>query len=189
VKFLADLTTTPGTTGQVLTATTGAAPAWAVLPQSLPAGSLIMFGGSAAPGGWVICDGSAVSRTTFAALFAVIGTTYGVGDGSTTFNLPNFVAAFPRGNTPASNGGSATHIHSLSDAGQAANTIGSATPWVLQRRVTAASWTSTHGGSSGTTVAANGTVEGAATALLGNTDVNSSTALPPYTGVCFIIKT
>ena len=42
-----------------------------------------------APNGWLICDGSAVSRTTYATLFAVIGTTYGTGDGSTTFNLPD----------------------------------------------------------------------------------------------------
>lgn len=48
-----------------------------------------------APSGWLICDGSAVSRTTYADLFAVIGTTYGAGDSSTTFNIPNF-----KGNTP-----------------------------------------------------------------------------------------
>lgn len=42
------------------------------------------------PTGWLSCDGSAVSRTTYAKLFSVIGTTYGVGDGSTTFNLPNY---------------------------------------------------------------------------------------------------
>lgn len=41
------------------------------------------------PTGWLICDGSAISRTTYADLFAIIGTTYGAGDGSTTFNLPN----------------------------------------------------------------------------------------------------
>lgn len=41
------------------------------------------------PSGWILCDGSAVSRAGFSALFALIGTTYGIGDGSTTFNLPN----------------------------------------------------------------------------------------------------
>lgn len=54
------------------------------------AGELKMFAGSTAPTGWLLCDGSAVSRTTFAGLFAVVGTTYGAGDGSTTFNLPDF---------------------------------------------------------------------------------------------------
>lgn len=60
-----------------------------VVEETLPTGMIVPFGGSAAPAGFLLCDGSAVSRTTFAALFAVIGTQYGVGDGSTTFNLPN----------------------------------------------------------------------------------------------------
>jgi microcystin-dependent protein len=47
------------------------------------------FAGAAAPAGWLLCNGSAVSRTTYAALFAAISTVYGVGDGSTTFNLPD----------------------------------------------------------------------------------------------------
>jgi len=63
----------------------------------LPAGTMVMYGGSTAPSGWLLADGSAVSRTTYAALFAAIGTTYGVGDGSTTFNLPDFRGVFPKG--------------------------------------------------------------------------------------------
>ncbi len=55
----------------------------------VPAGVVLPYAGSAAPTGWLICDGSAVSRTTYAALFTAIGTTYGTGDGSTTFNLPS----------------------------------------------------------------------------------------------------
>jgi len=47
--------------------------------------------------GWLYCDGSPVSRSTYADLFAAIGTTYGVGDGSTTFNLPDFRGVFLRG--------------------------------------------------------------------------------------------
>ena len=52
-------------------------------------GSIIPYGGSTAPSGYLLCDGSAVSRTTYSALFTVIGTTYGPGDGNTTFNIPN----------------------------------------------------------------------------------------------------
>jgi microcystin-dependent protein len=63
----------------------------------LPAGSIIEFGGSVAPTGWLECDGSAVSRTVQAALFAAIGTTHGAGDGSTTFNLPDKRGYFTRG--------------------------------------------------------------------------------------------
>jgi len=56
--------------------------------NSVPSGTLVDFAGTAAPSGWLVCDGSAISRTTYAALFAVIGTTWGAGDGSTTFNIP-----------------------------------------------------------------------------------------------------
>lgn len=55
-----------------------------------PPGLLAPFAGSAIPSGWLLCDGRAVSRTTYAALFAAIGGAWGAGDGSTTFNLPNF---------------------------------------------------------------------------------------------------
>ena len=55
------------------------------------------FAGASAPTGWLLCDGSAVSRTTYSALFAVTSTTYGVGDGSTTFNLPDLLGRTPMG--------------------------------------------------------------------------------------------
>jgi microcystin-dependent protein len=54
-----------------------------------PSGIVSPFAGAAAPTGWLMCYGQAVSRTTYAALFAAIGTTYGAGDGATTFNLPD----------------------------------------------------------------------------------------------------
>jgi microcystin-dependent protein len=58
--------------------------------QSLvPSGSLQAYAGSSAPSGWVLCFGQAISRTIFGGLFAAISTTYGVGDGSTTFNVPD----------------------------------------------------------------------------------------------------
>lgn len=56
---------------------------------SLPTGGVIPFAALTAPAGWLNCNGSAVNRTAYAALFAVIGVTYGVGDGSTTFNVPD----------------------------------------------------------------------------------------------------
>lgn len=57
--------------------------------DTLPIGSMIPYGKATPPTNWLVCDGSAVSRTTYSELFAVIGTSYGAGDGSTTFNLPN----------------------------------------------------------------------------------------------------
>lgn len=65
-----------------------------------PTGVVLPFAGSVLPAGWLSCDGSAVSRSTYAGLFAVIGTTYGSGNGSTTFNLPNM-----SGNVPVGVGG------------------------------------------------------------------------------------
>ena len=57
--------------------------------DTLPIGSMVPYGNIKPPTGWLVCDGRTVSRTTYADLFAVIGTSYGAGDGSTTFNLPN----------------------------------------------------------------------------------------------------
>jgi microcystin-dependent protein len=50
---------------------------------------LMPYAGSSAPTGWLLCYGQAISRTTYSALYAVVGTTYGAGDGATTFNLPD----------------------------------------------------------------------------------------------------
>jgi len=60
-----------------------------LIKDTVPAGVVDMFAGSTAPSGYLLCDGSAVSRSTYSKLFTAIGTTYGSGDGSTTFNLPN----------------------------------------------------------------------------------------------------
>jgi microcystin-dependent protein len=63
----------------------------------MPCGTVLPYAGSSAPTGFLMCDGSAQSRTQYANLFALIGTTYGVGDGSTTFNVPNCQGVFIRG--------------------------------------------------------------------------------------------
>lgn len=63
----------------------------------LPVGMLQAFAGSSAPTGWLKCNGAAVSRTTYSALFGQISTTYGSGDGSTTFNVPDLRGEFVRG--------------------------------------------------------------------------------------------
>jgi microcystin-dependent protein len=62
-----------------------------------PIGVILPYGGTSAPTGWLLAYGQAVSRTTYAALFAVYSTTYGVGDGSTTFNLPDMRGRVPAG--------------------------------------------------------------------------------------------
>lgn len=109
----------------------------ATVGRGLPIGSLIPYHSSTAPTGFLYCDGSAVSRTTYADLYAIIGTTYGSGDGSTTFNLPNIKGRSLMGVDPSGTGeiptaaaatkGAATvtlttaeipaHTHTLSDPG------------------------------------------------------------------------
>jgi len=92
---------------------------------SSPTGSIKMFAGSTAPYGHLLCNGSAISRTTYARLYAVIGTTYGVGDGSTTFNIPNLSGKVPVGsdssdgdfNELGETGGEKTHTLTSSESG------------------------------------------------------------------------
>ena len=67
----------------------------------VPIGVVQAFAGATTPQGWLLCDGSAVSRTDYADLYAVIGDTYGAGDGSTTFNLPNLIDKFVEGSATA----------------------------------------------------------------------------------------
>jgi microcystin-dependent protein len=63
----------------------------------IPSGVVFPFAGTAAPYGYLVCDGSAISRTEYPALFSAIGTSHGQGDGSTTFNLPDYRGRFMRG--------------------------------------------------------------------------------------------
>ena len=63
---------------------------------ALPPGAMVDFAGTVAPAGWLMADGSAISRAVYSNLFQAIGVTYGVGDNSTTFNLPDFRGRFAR---------------------------------------------------------------------------------------------
>lgn len=104
-------------------------------------GTIAMYAGSTVPSGYLQCDGSAVSRTTYSELFAAIGTAYGPGDGSTTFNLPDIAGRVLIGQSLShaigTTGGSETasvseaqlpsHTHSVPSHGHG-NTISAATP-------------------------------------------------------------
>lgn len=87
----------------------------------LPTGSIQLYGGqyNNIPNGWLLCDGSAVSRTTYEKLFDIVGTQFGIGDGSSTFNLPDLRAKFARGATNAADagatGGSDTHTLTIAE--------------------------------------------------------------------------
>lgn len=80
-------------------------------------GGLVAYCGATVPSGYLLCDGSAVSRTTYADLFAVIGTAWGPGDGSSTFNLPDFRDRVPVGSSPGSLDASRPSVRTLGQAG------------------------------------------------------------------------
>jgi microcystin-dependent protein len=67
------------------------------LPQAVPTGSVHMMATTTAPSGYLKCNGAAISRSTYAGLFAIIGTAHGAGDGSSTFNVPDLRGEFVRG--------------------------------------------------------------------------------------------
>lgn len=89
----------------------------------IPSGSIMCFAGATSPDGWLLCDGTAISRESFASLFNAIGTTYGSGNGSTTFNLPNFKGRVPVGrdaaqtefNNMGETGGEKTHTLTIAE--------------------------------------------------------------------------
>jgi len=162
----------------------------AQLALSDPVGRIEAFAGSTPPAGWLLCDGTAVSRSTYAQLFALIGTTYGAGNGSSTFNLPNAKGRVLVGrdtaqtefNSLGKTGGAKTHAHPLSDAGQAQVATGGS--GIFQREVPTTTWTA-NWRVSGTQAGSSVTRSNAA-ALAGDTDDASS--LPPYLTVNYIIR-
>lgn len=180
----------PGTSGNVLTSNGSA---WvSSAPTYVPTGGMMMWGTASAPTGYLLCNGAAVSRSTYSALFAVIGTAYGAGDGSTTFTLPDFRDRFPvgAGTTYSANstGGSKdaivvshTHTATVTDPGHV-HLIG---------------FQSIDAGSAyGSTASGNTAGSQTQSAVTGITVSNSTTGssgtnanLPPYLGVYFIIKT
>lgn len=154
----------------------------------MPSGAMLQWPTATAPTGFLLCTGAAVSRTIYAALFAVIGTTFGAGDGSTTFNLPDFDNRFPVGAgdlyAAAAIGGSkdavvVSHTHTATDSGHTHTYSNAVTGGGFLGGTSSYSITGTGTTASGT---ANITV---ASAGVSGTGAN----LPPYLGVYFIIKT
>lgn len=101
---------------------------------TVPIGVVEDFAGPTAPTGWLVCNGGAISRVTYKSLFEVIGTTWGAGDGSTTFNLPDFrgrfrlgKAASGTGSTLGTTGGSLDHTHTIPSDGSHGHTVNSHT--------------------------------------------------------------
>ena len=135
ITFGNDRVTYPGVSGSITWEENTPA------PVNIPAGLIEPFAGSTVPAGFLLCDGTAVSRTVYATLYAVIGDTFGAGDGETTFNLPDLSGRVPLGVSQShalgSTGGSETvtlteselpaHTHEVPQHGHA-DTIGATTP-------------------------------------------------------------
>jgi microcystin-dependent protein len=183
-------TATTGTNTTQL-ATTAFVNASIAANPSTVSGAILMWPTTSAPSGYLLCDGTAVSRTTYATLFALFGTTFGAGDGSTTFNLPNYTNRMPYGTTIGSTGGSAdavvvSHTHTITDPGHQHNTS------VTGHRLFDGdgSQTISYGGP-GTYPSQifimNNNTTGISINTAGVSGTNAN--LPPYLGINFIIKT
>jgi len=96
----------------------------AQLGSAAPSGLVCAFGGAVAPTGWLLCNGAAVSRTTYAPLFTAIGTTYGAGDGTTTFNVPNLLGRVIIGAGTGAGGGASGAGVVTGGAALSARTVG-----------------------------------------------------------------
>lgn len=164
-----------------------------------PTGSLTMWAGAVAspPTGWLTCNGANVSRSTYSALFAVIGTTWGAGDGSTTFTLPNLVNRFPvgAGNTYAlaATGGSAdaivvshTHTATVTDPGHT-----HVVPLTNTNAPSNGSGNLTGNNDSPTPypVTSNSSTTGISVGISTTGSSGTNANLPPYVAVGYIIKT
>ena len=153
-------------------------------------GFIHMYGGpSVPPGGWLLCDGTAVSRIGYANLFAVIGTAYGTGDGSTTFNVPDLRGRVPLGvGTGLGGGASGT---GLPAAGDALTAVSRGTWKGAETHVLVAGELPTTAVQGTGSVTVDVTVPTVAVGAV-NTALGSGTAhnnLQPVMGLNFIIKT
>jgi microcystin-dependent protein len=164
----------------------------------IPVGTVNMYAGAVAdiPNGWLLCNGTAVSRTTYAQLFAVLDTEYGVGDGATTFNVPDFVTTnkFPRAATNdagrGGTGGESTHTLTSSESGTTAHGHGVTDPGHIHGSAKGNGASQGGGGSTPT-----GAYQDTTSSTTGLTVNDSSAASassahenkPPYLDIHFII--
>jgi len=160
----------------------------------IPVGTIVPYAGSTAPSGWLFADGSNVSRTTYADLYAVIGTTYGPGDGSETFTLPNTDNRFLAGLGSASwsnalneTGGSATQVL-MNEAGTGSVSVNLQTGGPVSRYFTPLTSLSVDiGSTTSSTDTHSHTTSGTAAAPDGAVAATNQN-LPPYLTVNFIIR-
>jgi microcystin-dependent protein len=167
--------------------------------EGIPTGTIVPWSQSSAPTGFLECDGAQVSRSTYAALFAVVGTTYGVGDGSTTFDLPDLTDRVACGKSNTKNFASTGGANTVTPTGNIAGSTANATLSEAQLASHSHSGGSNPGGSpSGgevprATPAANTGNTGSGTGHSHNMSANFSgsanSVLQPFLTLIYIIKT
>lgn len=163
-----------------------------------PTASITMYGGTSAPTGWLLCNGDAVSRSTYADLFTIVGETYGAGDASSTFNLPDLRDRFAIGAgttyAAAATGGAATHTLTEAEMPSHTHTATSTVTDPGHSHVLpygdsgseGDGWDG-NGNSSTTNSATTGITVATTNAATGGGGAHNN--LPPYIGLAFIIKT
>jgi microcystin-dependent protein len=145
----------------------------------VPSGTVLPFAGTTAPIGFLLCSGQAVSRSTYSDLFAAIGTTYGAGDGSTTFNVPDLRGRVPAGKDDM--GGGAAGRLTSGGSGLAGTTLGAAGGAETQTLTTAQMPSHNHGQAAGAGFVTYGGGSGIAT-LANGADIPLYTAGITNTG-------
>lgn len=165
------------------------------LPNPILPGTIAPFAGGTIPAGWLACGGQAVSRATYAGLFAAISTTFGAGDGSTTFNLPDMRGRAPFGKDDM--GGVAANRLTSGGSGVAGATLGAAGGGETVTLTTAQIPSHTHvqtivggalGGNFGTTESSQTTISASARSTQTTGSGGAHGVVPPALVTNFIIK-
>jgi microcystin-dependent protein len=164
--------------------------------EGIPTGTITPWSQASAPSGFLECNGAAVSRSTYAALFAIVSTTYGAGNGSTTFNLPNLTDRVACGKSNNKNFASTGGANTVTPTGNIAGSTANATLSTAQLA------SHTHGGGANSTTrgsefsgavrmntAAAGSGGGHAHNLSANFSGSANSVLQPFLTLIYIIKT
>jgi microcystin-dependent protein len=167
--------------------------------EGIPTATIVPWSSSSVPSGFLECNGAAVSRSTYSALFAIVGTTYGAGDGASTFNLPDLqdnVAVGKSGTKALASTGGANTVAS-------SGTVGGTTANATLSEAQLASHSHTGGASSTNTFSGNPNPGGVTTGNTGNTGSgtghlhnlsatftgSATSVLQPFLTIIYIIKT
>jgi len=166
--------------------------------EGIPTATIVPWSSASVPSGFLECDGTAVSRTTYATLFGIVGTTYGVGDGATTFNVPDLADNVPVGKSNnkalASTGGANTVTSTGNVGGSTANATLSTPQLASHSHSSGANpggGYSNDGGPEGrnSNTGSSGSGGGHSHNMSANFSGDATSVLQPYLTIMYIIKT